>query len=140
MLRNATKSLYLFTGLAIILFFAATGSAQFRAGVQGTVTDTAGGVVGGATVTLTNKETNQTQTTTTSDAGFYGFTGLAPGTYSVTAEKENFKKTVVDNVKVEAEATRGVDVALPAGGINETVTVTAEALALETEDPNVRKT
>jgi len=138
--RNAAKFSYLLTGLAIILFFAGSGSAQFRAGVQGTVTDSAGGVVGGATVTLSNKETNQSQTTTSSDAGFYSFTGLAPGNYSVTAEKQNFKKTIVDNVNVEAEATRGVDVVLPPGGVNETVTVTAEPLALQTEDANVRKT
>jgi len=138
--RNAVKFSYLLTGLAIILFFAGSGSAQFRAGVQGTVTDSAGGVVGGATVTLSNKETNQSQTTTSSDAGFYSFTGLAPGNYSVTAEKQNFKKTIVDNVNVEAEATRGVDVVLPPGGVNETVTVTAEPLALQTEDANVRKT
>ena len=131
---------HLAIGLIFIFIFAAAGFAQFRAGVQGTVTDTAGGVVGGATVTLTSKETNQSQSKTTSDDGFYSFTGLAPGTYSVTAEKQNFKKTIVDNVKVDAEATRGIDIVLPPGGISETVTVIADTLGLETEDPNVRKT
>lgn len=138
--RNGTKLSYLLIGLAIIFFFTSTGAAQFRAGVQGTVTDSAGGVVGGATVTLTNKETNQSQTTTTSDAGFYRFTGLAPGLYSVAVEQQGFKKRVVDDVKVDAEAVKGQDVTLEAGGISEVVTVQAENTGLQTEDPNVRKT
>ncbi|HEY2865840.1 MAG TPA: carboxypeptidase-like regulatory domain-containing protein, partial [Pyrinomonadaceae bacterium] len=138
--RNAAKFSHLFIGLAIILFFTATGLAQFRAGVQGTVTDTAGGVVGGATVTLTNKETNQTQTTTASAEGFYRFTGLAPGLYSLAVEQQGFKKRVVDDVKVDAEAIKGQDITLEAGGISEVVTVQAENAGLQTEDPNVRKT
>src|SRR2546421_1830305 len=74
--------------------------AQFKAGVQGTVTDPAGGVVPGATVTLTSKETNKSQTVTSSDEGFYRFDQLAPGTYTLTAEKTGFKKQVLENVVV----------------------------------------
>src|SRR5215207_4966129 len=66
-----------------VLCFTATAHAQFRAGVQGTVTDTAGAVVPGATVTLTNKETSRAQQTTTSDEGFYRFSQLAPGQYTL---------------------------------------------------------
>jgi protocatechuate 3,4-dioxygenase beta subunit len=68
------------------------GTAQFNAGLQGTVTDSAGGVVPAATVTLTNTETNRTQTTVTSEDGFYRFTGLAPGLYEIAVEKQGFKK------------------------------------------------
>ena len=130
----------LLAALAIIGVCAMAGLAQFRAGVQGTVTDSAGGTVAGATVTLTSKETNQSQTTTTSDAGFYRFTGLAPGLYSITVEQQGFKKRLVDDVKVDAEAIKGQDITLEAGGISETVTVQAENVALQTEDANVRKT
>jgi hypothetical protein len=139
MLRRNFNSSYLLIALGLILVSAIAGLAQFRAGVQGTVTDAAGGTVAGATVTLTSKETNQTQTTTTSDAGFYRFTGLAPGLYSISVEQQGFKKRVVDDVKIDAETNKGQDVALEAGGISETVTVQAENTGLEREDANVRK-
>ncbi|HEY2846642.1 MAG TPA: carboxypeptidase-like regulatory domain-containing protein, partial [Pyrinomonadaceae bacterium] len=114
--------------------------AQFRAGVQGTVTDSSGGTVAGATVTLTNNETNQTQTTQTSADGFYRFAELPPGLYTVTVQQNGFKKRVVSSVNVEAESVKGQDIVLEAGTISETVTVQAEDTPLQTEDPNVRRT
>lgn len=115
-------------------------NAQFRAGVQGTVTDIAGAVVPGANVTLTNKETNQTQRVVTSNEGFYRFSALPPGMYTITVEQPSFKKRVIENVKVDAESVRGVDVQLETGGIAEVVTVEADNAPLETEDASVRKT
>jgi len=139
MLRSKTN----LPGFCVILFLltilATIGHAQFRAGVQGTVTDTGGGTVGGASVTLTNKETKETKTTQTSTDGFYRFDSLSPGLYSVTVEQPGFKKRIVDDVKVEAESVKGQDVVLEAGVISETVTVTAEPAPLETEDANIRK-
>jgi hypothetical protein len=140
-MRQATfKLINLFGCLVFLASMAITANAQFKAGIQGTVTDNAGSIVAGANVTLTNKETNQSQQTTTSDSGFYRFSGLAPGLYTVTVEKESFKKQIVEDVTVSAETLEGVDVALQAGGISETVTVTAENAPLETEDANIRKT
>lgn len=128
-----------FASIAITTVLALTASAQFRAGLQGVVTDNGGGVIPGATVTLTNKETNQSQETQTSDDGFYRFSNLAPGLYSISTEKENFKKSLVDDVKVDAESLNGQDVKLEAGVISETVTVEAENVGLQTEDANIRK-
>lgn len=115
-------------------------SAQFRAGIQGTVSDSNGAIVPDATVTLTNVETNQTSRTTTTDSGFYRFAGLAPGLYSVSVEKQGFKKQVVSNLTVNAEALEGVNVTLTTGQISETVTVTAEETGIQTEDANIRRT
>lgn len=126
--------------LALITILSVVAHAQFRAGIQGVVTDTAGGTVSGATVTLTSKETNQSQTTATSDDGFYRFSGLAPGLYTVSVELQGFKKRVVDDVKVDAESIKGQDVVLEAGVISETVTVEAQNTAIETENANVQKT
>jgi protocatechuate 3,4-dioxygenase beta subunit len=83
MLRKSFRPYGPLASFVIILTCAIAGFAQFRAGVQGTVTDPAGGTVSNATVTLTSKETNQTQTTTTNDSGFYRFSELAPGLYSI---------------------------------------------------------
>lgn len=134
---SASRSILIFL---FLLCTAVVANAQFKASIQGTVTDTTGAIVPNAKVTLTNKETNQTQETTASEDGFYRFSGLAPGLYTVTVEMANFKKRVVDNVKVNAESINGVNVELEAGVITETVTVTAENTGLETEDANIRKT
>jgi hypothetical protein len=140
-MRQATFKLFNLVGCLVFLaMLTIVASAQFKAGIQGTVTDNAGSIIADATVTLTNKETNQTQQTKTSDGGFYRFSGLAPGLYTVTVEKENFKKQVVENVTISAETLEGVNVELQTGGISETVTVTAETAPLETEDANIRKT
>lgn len=140
MLRLKLKLTSFCVSLLFITLLASAGFAQFRAGVQGTVTDNSGGTVPAATVTLTNKETNQSQQAQTSDEGFYRFSNLAPGLYSVTVERDGFKKGVVSDLRIEAESVRGQDIALDAGTISETVTVTAETEGLQTEDASIRKT
>src|SRR5688500_37393 len=114
-----------------------SANAQFRAGIQGTVTDSTGALVPDATVTLTNKETGAKQTTQSSGDGFYRISGLAPGRYSLVIEKTGFKKQSFENVVINAEDTQGIDVMLTTGEVAETVTVTAEtAQAIETENGN----
>jgi hypothetical protein len=123
-----------------IISFSTTALAQFRAGVQGTVTDPAGAVVPEATVTLKSNETSRTLTATTSGEGFYRFTELAPGLYTLTVEKAGFKKTTFESVAVTAEQVQGVDVVLTTGEVSEVVTVTdTGAPALETENANLNK-
>jgi len=138
------RGTFRFIRLSLLVALVAVSSVlvhgQFRAGLQGVVSDANGGAVPGATVTLTNKATNQTQSTVTSGEGFYRFSSLAPGAYSISVEKQDFSKAVVDDVKVEAEAVKGQDVVLKAGAISETVTVVADASAVQTEDASIRKT
>ncbi|HEX8068648.1 MAG TPA: TonB-dependent receptor [Pyrinomonadaceae bacterium] len=123
-----------------LLACAAAAQAQFKAGIQGTVTDATGAVVPAATVTLTSKETNKAQTTTSSAEGFYRFDQLAPGDYTLTVEKTGFKKQVLESVRVEAEAVQGVDLLLTTGELSEVVTVTETAIQqLDTENANVSK-
>jgi hypothetical protein len=123
-----------------LVSFVGVANAQFKAGIQGTVTDSSGGLVPEALVTLTNKDTNQAQTTTANGDGYYRITGLPPGSYILSAEKSGFKKQVFENVVVNAEATQGIDIVLTAGEVAETVTITATTeQALETENGNVSR-
>ncbi|MGH9741057.1 MAG: carboxypeptidase regulatory-like domain-containing protein, partial [Candidatus Acidiferrum sp.] len=119
---------------------ASSAQAQFKASVQGTVTDPNGGVVSNATVTVKNPQTGLSRETVTSSAGFYRISELAPGNYSVTVKAAGFKESTTNNVIVAAELPRGFDVQLQIGEVNQQVTVTAAGGGLQTEDANITGT
>ena len=73
--------------LTAAVAYAQTGTSS----VRGTVADAQGNVVVGASVTLTNTETNAARTTTTSGEGTYAFEFVQPGNYRVEAEAKGFK-------------------------------------------------
>ena len=127
---------------ALIIFsFAIIANAQFKASLQGTISDPNGAAIAGATAVLTNVETNKSVQTVSSDNGFYRFNGLAPGTYKLVVSQTNFKQNAVENINITADILQGLDVKLETGGISETVTVTAGgAEALRTEDANIDNT
>src|SRR6266702_6775616 len=123
-----------------VLVLASSANAQFKASVQGTIKDTAGGLVPEAKITLTSAETGKAQETTSSDEGFYRLSGLAPGKYKLTIQKTGYKQQVFEDVAVNAETVQGIDGVLEAGDVSATVTVSQEtAQTLETENANVDK-
>src|ERR1039458_6652086 len=99
----------------------------------GTVTDTSGAVVPGASVTVTNAATSFVSKTVTSTAGAYYVPYLAPGSYRLTVEAAGFKRYVSDGVLVSAGEVPRIDVKLEVGAMAESVTVTAASPLLETE-------
>ena len=106
--------------------------------VRGTVTDPQGGVVAGATVTLTSAEKNFTRTQTTSEDGNYTFTSIPPGTYRVEVEAAGFKKTALTDVNALVDTPVSLDVKLEVGNVAETVTVTGLTEAtLNTTDATI---
>ncbi len=123
-----------------LLSFVATANAQFRAIVQGSVTDAHGAAVVGANIVLINKETNKTQQSASSDEGFYRFDRLSPGKYMLVVEHTGFKRKVLADVDVKAEEAQGINIQLEPGEIVETVTVSAEmSEQLKTENANIGK-
>ena len=98
--------------------------AQFNASVQGTVTDTSGAIIPGATVTVTNQGTGIEKNAKTTSSGFYRVGELPPGTYTVQVEASGFQTNTMSDVQVAAEQPRGVNVQLKPGGGTQTVTVT----------------
>jgi len=138
-LRSISLARTIACGL-FILFAMITAQAQFRAGIQGTISDSNGALVPGATITLKQLETGKTQEVTSNDEGFYRIVGLAPGRYELTVEKQGYKKSLAENVNVAAETVQGADVILEIGEVTATVTITDEAVAqLQTENANVAK-
>jgi len=94
--------------------------------ISGIVTDSSGAAVRGATVNVTNVNTNIVTTLSTNDAGVYSVTSLNPGVYNVEAKAQGFKATVVKGVILEVNASPKINLTLPVGQISETVEVTAE--------------
>jgi hypothetical protein len=122
------------TVFGVIAMGAANLSAQaIRGTLLGTVTDTSGGSIPGATVTITETGTNVATTSITNESGFYTFPNLREGDYRVEAELQGFKKVLRDDVKVQVNATVRVDLVLEPGAISETVTVSSAMPALQTD-------
>jgi hypothetical protein len=120
--------------LAIGLAPAVTTTAQTLYGnLVGTVTDTSGAVLPGATVTARNAGTGLVQTTTTDEVGAFRLPNLLPGTYDVTISLQSFTDHQRTAVPVAAGAAVRVDAALTVGGLTEAVTVTSETTLLQTE-------
>ena len=100
--------------------------------LTGTVTDSSGAAVSGATVTLTNEGTGISLTTETADSGAYTFDLIQAGSYQVTVERQGFKKTVTSKNTVFVNQPATVNVALEVGGVAETVTVEGTAEVVQT--------
>src|SRR5919112_2741940 len=98
------------------------------ASVTGLVTDTAGAVVPNASVTLKNKATNVETTAATDSSGYYTFASVPVGDYTVTVERQGFKRVVLEEVKLDVGQKARVDAALEVGAVTETVTVTSATL------------
>ncbi|HEX8115938.1 MAG TPA: carboxypeptidase-like regulatory domain-containing protein, partial [Pyrinomonadaceae bacterium] len=127
MLRRVSRV----TACLLLLTFslAPHASAQVsNASVTGLVTDTAGAVVTGASVTVKNKATNVETTTTTDSSGYYTFATVPIGEYTVTFERQGFKRVVIEGVRLEVAQKARVDAALEVGAVTEVVTVTSETL------------
>ncbi len=119
-------------GLASILLAIFAVSSAFAqagtSGVNGTVTDQAGGSVPGATVRLVNPETGFTRTTTTNSQGQYSFAGIQPGNYRIEVEAEGFNRAVTTDFQALVDNTTSLPVQLEIGEVSVTVTVDASGI------------
>ncbi|HKX30150.1 MAG TPA: TonB-dependent receptor [Blastocatellia bacterium] len=123
---------------ALFLACAVSTNAQVNtADLVGTVTDHTGAVLPGAQVTVTNLGTNQVRTVTTDETGAYVFNLLPVGICSLRVEASGFKGLMVDRITLAAGDRTRRDVKMDVGPTSETVNVTAEATALQTDSPTV---
>ena len=127
-----------FTLFAAGAIFGTPAHAQFRASIQGTVTDPQGGVVPNAKLTLTDTDTNRAVTATSNSAGVFNFNALAPDHYTLTAEAAGFQKQVIQNVQINPEQANAVNVQLAVGAVDTTVSVSGDTLPpLDTETASI---
>jgi hypothetical protein len=124
---------------AIILVFGLTAFAQTSGSIAGAVADANGAVVPNATVRVTGVS-GQQYTVVTAENGTYKVPNVAAGQYIVEVSAPNFKRTVVENVKVDVGLPTTVNASLQAGNIDEAVTVTGGGEVLQTQTATIGTT
>jgi hypothetical protein len=108
--------------------------------ISGIVADTSGGVVPGATVTITSVERKTSDTVVSNESGYYVKERLLPGTYEVKAELQGFKTAVFPEVRVSVDTQTALNVKLDTGAVSETVTVAGFSPVLKTDRADVATT
>jgi hypothetical protein len=118
--------------LAFLAGFPRAGIAQIQTttGITGTVTDSSGGAVIGAVVTVKDQTTGAKFDTKTNNSGVYSFPSLLPGLYTITATFTGFSTAVVTDRQILATQPATVDIVLQVGQAGQSITVSAQGAEL----------
>src|SRR5579872_2569300 len=110
---------------------------QSTTSLRGIITDSQGGVIPGAIVTLSDPDKGLSRQIVSNGVGEYAFLQMSPGTYTLKVENPGFSTATRDNLKLLVNTPATLDVRLEVGNAAETVNVTAEAAATNTTDASV---
>ena len=110
-----------------------TAAQELYGSVVGTVQDNTGGRIPGATIAITNSDTNLVLTTVSNETGAYTFTNVLPGTYDVKVTIQGFKEFVQQGVPVRSGSISRADARLEVGQLSEAITVQSEVALLKTD-------
>jgi hypothetical protein len=127
--------------LAILLALLATNTAPAQTitgSISGAVTDSSGGMIPGATVTLSSEKTGQTRSANTNGEGRFNFAALQPGAYSVKVEQHGFQTYEQRGVILSANENLALgELKLQPGQVTETVSVISEGAIVERESSDL---
>lgn len=140
---QAIKCVLYVAAVVLCTVFALAGhmAAQVATGgVTGTVRDSSGAFVVGATLTLKSSTTGVSLKAPSTSTGTYVFEAVSPGTYTLEVSSAGFKGYQSDGVEVHIQRTATIDIVLQPGSVNEDVIVTAAAPLLQAEDAAVGQT
>jgi carboxypeptidase family protein/TonB-dependent receptor-like protein len=121
------------SALVVLLACGLSFAQKDTGAIAGTAKDSSGAVIAGAQVTVSDVDRGTSTTMATNSQGEYVASPLKIGRYSVTVEKQGFKKAVVGPVTVNVQERPQVNVVLQVGSFNETVNVSTQGPQLETE-------
>ncbi len=128
--------------LVVLVLAVCQGRAQIGGSgtIQGRITDPNGAVIPNANVAATNVATGVVTKSTTTGAGVYVISPVAPGTYTVQVSAPGFQTVQQQKIVVNATRTTGLDVKLKVGQASQQVVVTAAPPALDTTDATLGET
>ena len=122
-MRNRHSRIVVLLSMALLSFCSAAGAQVTTGSILGTVHDSTGAVVPGATVTVTDNGKGTASTKQTDANGNYDVEFLIPGTYTVSVEMTGFKRSVSNNIALDIDQKAQVNFSLELGGTSETVEV-----------------
>lgn len=126
-----------FALLMVVVVVASYGFAQTNsARLTGTVTDSSGAVVAGATVTVTDTGTARAVSAVSDDSGNYVVPALPPAQYSVEVKRDGFK-TVKQNITLQTQQVATLNFTLGVGQVTEDITVTGDVPLVESSSSNI---
>jgi hypothetical protein len=120
--------------------FASAQGGGATTSLSGTVTDTSGAIIPGASVVVKSNATSTTYDAVTNESGYFSVPALDAGVYTVTVTLMGFKTAVLSDVRVNASTPATVKVALSVGGLEETVVVTGGSEIIQTTSAAVTAT
>jgi len=113
-------------------------SGQVASGsLAGQVRDETGGLIAGARVTARQESTGFTRSAVSDGAGFYHIEEIAPGIYSIEAQRDGFRTAVASHITIEVQQQAHLDFRLEVGAVHDAVEVSAKVSPLQTEDSAV---
>ena len=129
---------------AVILLLAAAPASFAQAifgSITGTVADSTGALIPGATITITDVSKGTSVTATSNASGEFTIEHLIPDSYNVKVTMNGFKSYETDGLGVSADETRKIDAVMQTGGSGETITVSADSVPqLKTDRADVATT
>jgi hypothetical protein len=134
MYKKQNFAVHFWVGLIISFLFCGLAYAQFENGsLVGTITDSSGAAVSGATIEVLNTATGIKNTATTNGNGEYEVPSLRGGTYRITATATGFAPAAADNITISVGERQRIDLKVQPGQTQTTVEVNGVALQLETD-------
>jgi Carboxypeptidase regulatory-like domain/TonB-dependent Receptor Plug Domain len=128
----------LFVVIALLTIGAGAYGQTVTGSISGVVADATGGVIQGATVTLSSDKTIQTRVSATNSEGRFSFAALQPGSYSLKVEQQGFQTLEQRSVILSANENLALgDLKLQPGQVSETVSVTSEGAIVERESSDL---
>src|SRR6185503_7714939 len=124
--------------LALTALALLTNAQTITGSISGNVTDSTGGMIPGAIVTLTSEKTGQARGSTTDSAGRFNFAALQPGAYALKVERQGFQTLEQRGVILSANESLALgDLKLQPGQVSETVSVMSEGAIVERESSDL---
>jgi len=121
-----------FALMAVACFTPRASAQESTASVNGTIQDSSGAAVPGASITLTNKNTGVTQTTVSTETGRYVFLAVRPGDYALSVTKSGFAGSSLDGITLVVDQTATLNFTLKVGATSTSVVVEASPTEINT--------